>query len=184
MGRNTPALRSVSLPPHACVAGPAGREVGAGMVGDECRFLRATLSQAAPDSSGRSIVAEGTAVPSARFTPHLRVANAFGIVFRNLSRRTVHYRGLYLLRLTTAGRFALRASAHWAHTSLRRHWAPTSLRCPRGKEPFLWLLPCGNVRPELLPRQAVAGRVNQRLLPPAGRKLSAKQTDGRGICKA
>ncbi|MBP3648778.1 MAG: hypothetical protein J6K73_03235, partial [Clostridia bacterium] len=24
-----------------------------------------------------------------------------------------------LLRLTTAGRFALRASAHWAHTSLR-----------------------------------------------------------------
>ena len=45
----------------------------------------------------------------------------FAQVFRNLSRRTVHCRGLYLLRLTTAGRFALRASAHWAHASLRRH---------------------------------------------------------------
>ena len=32
------------------------------------------------DSSGRSIVAAGTAVPAARFTPRLRVANAFGIV--------------------------------------------------------------------------------------------------------
>ena len=40
---------------------------------------------------------------------------------RNLSRRTGHCRALCLLRLTTAGRFALRASAHWAHTSLRRH---------------------------------------------------------------
>ena len=37
-----------------------------------------------------------------------------------------------LLRLTTAGRFALRASAHWAHTSLRLHWAPASLRLPAG----------------------------------------------------
>ena len=72
-------------------------------------------------ASCRSTDAEGTAVPSARFTPHLRVVLRFAQVFRNLSRRTVHYRGLYLLRLTTAGRFALRASAHWAHASLRRH---------------------------------------------------------------
>ena len=60
-------------------------------------------------------------MPSARFTPHLRVVLRFAQVFRNLSRRTVHCRVLYLLRLTTAGRFALRASAHWAHASLRRH---------------------------------------------------------------
>ena len=37
-----------------------------------------------------------------------------------------------LLRLTTAGRFALRASVHWTHTSLRRHRTPASLRPPAG----------------------------------------------------
>ena len=34
--------------------------------------------------AGRSIVVQGTAVPRTRFTPHLRVANAFGVV------RTAH----------------------------------------------------------------------------------------------
>ena len=89
------------------------------------------------DSPGRSIVVQSTAVVCTRFTPHLRVANAFGVVFRNLNLRAGYCRSLHSFRLTTAGRFALRASAHWAHTSLRRHWAHASLRCPpRGKEPF------------------------------------------------
>ena len=47
--------------------------------------LRVTAS-----GPGRSIVVQPTAVVCTRFTPHLRVANAFGVVFRNLSRRSGH----------------------------------------------------------------------------------------------
>jgi hypothetical protein len=48
-------------------------------------------------------------------------AQGLWALFRNLNRRVAYYRSLHSFRLTTAGRFALRASAHWAHTSLRLH---------------------------------------------------------------
>ncbi len=46
---------------------------------------------------------------------------------RNLNCRTGYCRSPYSFRLMTAGRFALRASAHRAHTSLR-HPAVTHFR--------------------------------------------------------